>query len=232
MTRMATVALIPARGGSKRLPRKNILEVGGVPMLAHPILAAHESGLFEHIYVSTEDAEIAEVGKQYGAEVIERPPQIAEDSSTVVQVCLHALETYPDIDLMCCIYATAVFLTPEMLIAAHALLGGEPEADFVMGVSEYEHSPVQALKTDNNGFLSYMWPEWRATQSQFHPHLIVSNGTFYWARRQALMEEKTFYGNRLRGAIVPFEQVSDIDTQDDLTKVISRLNAKHMVAAP
>lgn len=195
-------------------------------MLAHPIIAARASGLFEHIYVSTEDAEIAWIAKQYGAEVIERPPQIAEDRSTVVQACLHALETHPDIDLMCCVYATAVLLAPQTIVAAHKLLGGEPDADFVMGVSEYEHPPAQALKADDNGYLSYMWPEWRGIQSQFHPLLVVSNGTFYWARRQALLEEKTFYGRRLKGFIVPSEQVSDIDTQEDLTKVISKLNVK------
>ena len=228
---MSRIALIPARGGSKRLPRKNILDVGGVPMLARPIMAARATGLFDQIYVSTEDAEIAEIAKQYGAEVIERPPQIAEDHSTVVQVCLHALETHPEIELMCCIYATAVLLEPETIAAAYKLLGGESEADFVMGVSEYEHPPVQALKADDNGYLSYMWPEWRGIQSQFHPHLVVSNGTFYWARRQALLEEKTFYGRRLRGFTVPFEQVSDIDTQADLTKVIARMNTKHTPVA-
>jgi len=223
---MTTVALIPARGGSKRLPRKNILEVSGVPMLAHPILAARKSGLFEHIYVSTEDAEVAEIAKQYGAEVIERPLQIAEDRSTVVEVCLHALEINHDIELMCCLYATAVLLTPETIVSAHALLGSKPEADFVMGVSEYEHPPVQALKADDNGYLSYQWPEWRGIQSQFQPHLVVSNGTFYWARRHALLEEKTFYGQRVKGFVVPSEQVSDIDTQEDLTKIISRFAKK------
>lgn len=195
-------------------------------MLAHPIMAARASGLFDHIYVSTEDAEIAEVAKQYGAEVIERPSHIAEDRSTVVQVCLHALETYPDIDLMCCIYATAVLLTPETIIDSHELLGAIPEADFVMGVSEYEHPPVQALKADDNGYLSYMWPEWRGIQSQFHPRLVVSNGTFYWAHRHALLEEKTFYGRRLRGFVVPSDQVSDIDTQEDLTRITARFTTK------
>jgi len=223
---MSTVALIPARGGSKRLPRKNIANVGGVPMLAHPIMVARASGLFEHIYVSTEDEDIAEIAIQYGAEVIKRPLQIAEDRSTVVQVCLHAMETYPDIDLMCCLYATAVLLIPATLVAAHELLSTAPEADFVMGVSEYEHPPVQALKADNNGYLSYMWPEWCGIQSQLHPRLVVSNGTFYWARRHALMEEMTFYGRRLKGFIVPSEQVSDIDTQEDLMKIISRFTSK------
>lgn len=223
---MSTVALIPARGGSKRLPRKNIAKVNGLPMLAYPIMTARASGLFEHIYVSTEDDEIAEIASHYSAEVIKRPFQIAEDSSTVVEVCLHALETNPDIDLICCLYATAILLTPETLIASHELLNVTPKADFIMGVSEYVYPPVQALIADNNGYLSYMLPEWRGIQSQFHPRLVVSNGTFYWASKDALMQEKTFYGQRLKGYTVPSEQVCDIDTQEDLKKIISIFSSK------
>ncbi len=223
---MSRVALIPARGGSKRLPRKNILAVGGLPMLAHPIRAARESGLFDAIYVSTEDAEIAEVARAQGAEVIERPADIAGDRATVVQVCLHTLETHPEIDRLCCLYATAVLLRPESLIAAHALLDEAPEADFVMGVSEYEHPPVQALKADDQGYLSYMWPEWRGVQSQFQPRLLVSNGSLYWARAAALKAEQTFYGRRLKGWVVPPEQVADIDTAADLERARQRFEAR------
>ncbi len=224
---MSIIGLIPARGGSKRLPRKNILEIGGIPVLAYPILASRASGLFSHIYVSTEDRVIAKIARKYGAEVIERPPEIAQDSSTVAQVCLHALEICPEIDLFCCIYATAIFLTPATLIAAYEQLFGEPETDFVMGVSEFEHPPLQALITDGNGYLSYMWPEYKGVQSQFQPRLLVSNGTFYWARRQAFIEEKTFYGHRLKGFVVPPEQVTDIDTPEDMEKIISRFSSKH-----
>lgn len=199
-------------------------------MLAHPIMAARATSLFDHVYVSTEDAEIAEIAKQYGADVIERPPQIAEDHSTVVHVCIHAMVTHPEIDLMCCLYATAVLLKPETIASAYELLRGDPDANFVMGVSEYEHPPVQALKTDDHGYLSYMWPEWQGIQSQLYPHLAVSNGTFYWARRHALLEEKTFYGSRLRGFTVPTDQVSDIDTEEDLRRIASRLNARHKLA--
>lgn len=194
-----------------------------MPLIAHAIGTARDSGLFEHVFVSTEDAEIADVARRYGAEVIERPAEIAQDRSTVVQVCLHALATVPDIQILCCIYATAVLLKSSTLLSSCEQLIGDPNADFVMGVSEYEHHPVQALKADGQGNLSYMWPEWRGIQSQQYPNLVVSNGTFYWARREALIREKTFYGQRLKGFVVPPEQVSDIDTPHDLDRIVQRL---------
>ena len=144
--------------------------------------------------------------------------EIAQDRATVVQVCLHALDRYPEIERLCCLYATAILLRPDSLIASHALLDETPAADFVMGVSEFEHPPVQALKADEQGYLSYMWPEWRGVQSQLQPHLVVSNGSLYWARAAALKAEKTFYGRHLKGWPVPTEQVADIDTADDLER--------------
>jgi CMP-N-acetylneuraminic acid synthetase len=194
-----------------------------MPLIAHAIGTAKDSGLFEHVFVSTEDAEIADVARKYGAEVITRPAEIAQDRSTVVQVCLHALATVPDIQILCCIYATAVFLKSSTLLSSCEQLMGDSDADFVMGVSEYEHHPVQALKADAQGNLSYMWPEWRGIQSQQYPNLVVSNGTFYWARREALIREKTFYGQRLKGFVIPAEQVSDIDTAHDLDRIVQRL---------
>jgi pseudaminic acid cytidylyltransferase len=225
---MTTAALIPARGGSKRLPRKNILDLGGKPMLAYPIEAALACGFFDRVYVSTEDAEIAEVAERHGAVVITRPPEIAADRSTVVQVCLHALEVLPQVDLLCCIYATAVLLRPESIMAGYQMMCDESETDFVMGISEYEHPPVQALKENKDGYLSYMWPEWRGVQSQFHPRLVVSNGAVYWARRQALLNEQTFYGKRLKGLRIPASQVSDLDTQQDLDELRLKFGGIHL----
>jgi pseudaminic acid cytidylyltransferase len=221
---MTTVGLIPARGGSKRLPRKNILDLGGKPILAYPIEAALACGLFDCVYVSTEDSEIARVAENYGAAVITRPVEIAEDRSTVAQVCLHALEMLPEVDLICCIYATAVLLKPESIVEGYRVLHDQPETDFVMGVSEFEYSPVQALRENTDGYLSYMWPEWKGVQSQMHPRLLVSNGTFYWARRNPLLNQKTFYGARLRGIVMPDEEVCDIDTERDYQIALKKFN--------
>jgi len=197
-------------------------------MLAYPIEAALASKLFDRVYVSTEDAEIAEVAERHGATIIARPSEIAADRSTVVQVCLHALETLPQVDLLCCIYATAVLLKSESIVAGYQMMRDQPETDFVMGVSEYEHPPVQALKEDQDGYLAYMWPEWRGVQSQFHPRLVVSNGAIYWARRQALLDEQTFYGKRLKGLHIPASQVSDIDTQQDLDELRLKISGIHL----
>jgi pseudaminic acid cytidylyltransferase len=213
---MSVAALIPARGGSKRLPRKNILPVAGRPILGHSIELARKSQLFETVFVSTEDREIATIAQSEGARVINRPPELAKDHSTVVEVCLHTLESFPHISVLCCIYATAFLLHPETLVESYTLLNDPPPADFVMGVSEFVYPPMQALKIQENGFLKYMWPEWQNIQSQFYPILKVSNGTFYWARRESLIKERTFYGMRLRGFHVPDSQVSDINTSEDL----------------
>jgi N-acylneuraminate cytidylyltransferase len=211
------VAIIPARGGSKRLPRKNVLEVAGRPMLAYPIFCALESELFDAVLVSTDDEEIAELARRAGASVIDRPAELAVDRSTVVQVCLHALEV---IDgrlpgVFCCIYATAIFLTPKHLRASGKLLDAAPPADVVMGVSEYHIHPVLALK-EGDGYLTRMWPEYSGVQSQFYPCLVASNGTLYWARTDAFRRERTFYANRLRGYLIPRHEAVDIDTSEDL----------------
>lgn len=207
------IAIIPARGGSKRLPRKNILPVNGHPVIAYPIRAAKNSGLFDDVVVSTEDDEIAEIGASQGATIIARPDELARDQSTVVEVCSQVLNLpeYRGMERFCCIYATALFVTAQDISNALEVMDDEPAADYVMGVSEYNYPPVQALK-QNGGYLQYMWPEYRGKQSQEYPELVVSNGTIYWANRNAFMEEQSFYGRRLKGYRLP---AVDIDTPAD-----------------
>ena len=159
---MMKVAIIPARGGSKRLPRKNIVPVLGKPILSYPITAAQESALFDAVIVSTDDEEIAESARSTNARVVERSTELAHDRATVVQVCLDVLEVLRHEnqlpDYFCCIYATALFITPDDLRRSFRLLQGKPAADFVMGVSEYNLHPVQAL-VEKDGYLTPMWPE-------------------------------------------------------------------------
>ena len=218
---MRKIAVIPARGGSKRLPRKNIIPVQGNPIISYPIAAAKESGLFDDVIVSTEDAEIEEIALKYGAKVLKRPADLAEDTATVVQVCRHVLESF-DVenrpDCFCCIYATAVFLQPRDLLQSFEILTNPPEPDFVMGVSDYNLPPVQALE-EKDGFLQYKWPEYEGMQSQFYPQLSASNGTLYWARTRAFLKTLSFYGHRLKGYKTPRIRAVDLDTREDLELV-------------
>lgn len=216
---MERIAIIPARGGSKRLPRKNILPVLGVPMIQYPIQTARRSGLFDEIFVSTEDAEIAEIASSAGAKVIDRPNELAGDRATVVQVCMHLLDTLKSADeepeCFCCIYPTAILINSNDLVQAYRLLHEAPAADGVMGVSRFNLQPVQAL-VQKDGFLASMWPEFHGLQSQFQPDLVASNGTFYWTETGALREAESFYMHRLKGFLIPWYRAVDIDTQEDL----------------
>ena len=212
------VAVIPARGGSKRLPRKNILPVMGHPMLYYPVNAALASGCFNRVIVSTEDDEIRNAAIRAGAQVIDRPNHLAQDRSTVAQVCLDVLtqlskeKTAPE--WFCCIYPTAVFITPQDIIAAFETAQQCPDTDSVMGVSRFNLQPLQALEKDANGFLNPKWDEHKQ-QSQLHPDLVASNGTLYWIKTDTFRTCQSFYTAKLTGYEIPWIRAIDIDTQDD-----------------
>ena len=205
----------------------------GKPILSYPIAAAKKSGLFDSIIVSTEDREIREAAIGAGATVLRRPNNLARDRATVVQVCLHVLQSLKKANALhedfCCIYPTAIFLLPEDLRRSFSLMDEEPKADFVMGVSEFNLQPVQAL-IEKEGFLRTMWPEFRGVQSQFQPRLVASNGTFYWARTEVFLRAKTFYGKRLKGFLIPRIRAVDLDTPEDLQ--IVEIIAPHVLKAP
>lgn len=214
---MKPIAIIPARGGSKRLPRKNVRPVGGRPMLAWPVEAARDSGEFARVVVSTDDEAIADVAEDAGAEVHMRPAGLGADRATVAQVCAELLEGMsPEArpPVFCCLYATALFVRPSDFAASRALLDAPPPADVVMGVSAVSPHPVQALVEDE-GYLRAMWPEYEHLQSQDYPHLVASNGTIYWARTAPFLQSGSFYSPRLRGYEMPRERAVDIDTAAD-----------------
>ncbi|MCP3941159.1 MAG: acylneuraminate cytidylyltransferase family protein [Desulfobacteraceae bacterium] len=219
---MMRLAIIPARGGSKRLPRKNILPIQGKPMLFYCVQAALKTGLFDQVIVSTEDDEIARVAQESGAKVMPRPAALARDEAGVVQVCSQVLETLDSQGIrpgfFCCIYATAIFITSDDIKDAFKKLDVSDGPDVVMGVSQFNLQPVQALET-KDGFLRHKWPEYQGVQSQFQPKLLASNGTFYWADTLAFVKNKTFYPRRLEGYPIPWIRSIDIDTPEDLKNV-------------
>jgi len=215
---MKALAVIPARGGSKRLPRKNILRFRGRPIIAYTIEAALKADCFERVIVSTEDAEIAAVAASCGAQVSMRPGELATDTARVVQVCRHVLaeeegegRTY---NVLCCLYATAPLRNAADIRSTMALL--QPgRCDFAMAVTGYSFPPHQALRPDSNGVLHPVWPEMLSKQSQEVGAMLVDNGSTYAVSVPAFLEANTFYGPSLKGYLMPRIRSVDIDEQED-----------------
>ena len=220
-TQLQSIAIIPARGGSKRLHRKNIRLVNGIPLLSYPIRTALSSGCFDKVIVSSDDHEILDIGADYGAETLWRDTSLSDDIATVDQVCLDVLShhDYANSYSFCCIYPTSIFVTTDDLVASKNIL--DEETDFVMGVSEYNFHPFQAMKIENS-YLKQMWPEYDELKSQQYPEMYVSNGSLYWAKTAMFKKEKTFYGNRLKGFVV---DTIDINNEDDLISAQSRASS-------
>lgn len=209
------LAVIPARGGSKRLPRKNVIDFGGRPIIAATIESAREAGVFERVLVSTEDAEIAEVAQRHGAEIDKRPPELATDAATIVQVCAELLGRLPGYDTITVLYATAPLRNAGDIRATLALL--EPGAcDFAMAVSAFEQPFHQGLRLEENGALSPVFPELTTRRADSVGAFVAGNGSTYCANVAAFLRERSFYGAPLRGHVMPRERAIDIDTAEDL----------------
>lgn len=215
------VAIIPARGGSKRIPRKNIREFAGRPMIAWSIAAAKESGLFDRIIVSTDDPEIERIALAEGAEVpFRRPESLSNDHTPTLPVIRHALqwlETHSEIPVSnaCCIYATAPFLRAPYLAEGLATLTKNPTLDFVFSVTSFDFPIFRALKIGTGGALSMFWPEHETTRSQDLSPAYHDAGQFYWGTREAWLTKDLIYSSPCRGIILPGHLVQDIDTPED-----------------
>lgn len=212
------IAIIPARGNSKRLPRKNILPLGGVPLLSRVIRTAKRAMIFDEIIVSSEDKEILNIAKKQGATIHKRKPQLATDSATVVETCLDVLSKFPTQDF-CCIYATAALLSKNTLRKAFNKFYSTKNLNVLMGVSKYNFHPFQALKISKSGNATIFFPKYNKLKSNFYPEARVSNGTFYWAKYKEFYKEKTFYTQHLKTFDVPENEVSDLNTPEDYVKL-------------
>jgi pseudaminic acid cytidylyltransferase len=216
---MNQLAVIPARGGSKRLPRKNIINFYGKPMITYTIKAALECNLFDRVIVSTEDREIGEISKEFGAEVIIRPMELASDTARVVDVCLHALDSEighgRSYDILCCLYATAP-LRDSADIKNTVELVRNGESDFAMAVTGYHYPPHQAMVEKESGYLEPMWPNLVHKNHSDLPKMLVDNGSTYVTRVSEFLKLKTFYGPNLKAYFMPRSHSVDIDVPDDL----------------
>lgn len=212
------IAVIPARGGSKRIPRKNIREFSGRPMIAWAISAAKASALFNRVIVSTDDEEIADLAKSLGAEApFVRPARLADDLTPTVPVVAHAVEWCIDsglmVDYACCIYPCAPFLQVNDLIKAFELVQAA-NVDFVYPVAEYAHPIQRAMRQLEDGKMQFLTPEYELTRTQDLEKTYHDAGQFYWGKTSAWLEQKRMHSNGV-GMPLPSWRVVDIDTEDD-----------------
>ena len=213
---MNSVAIIPARGGSKRIPRKNLLPFDGVPMIVRSIRTALDSGLFEQVVVSTDDAEIAELALAHGAQVpFLRPAELADDFTGTAAVIVHALQQLPAFDYACCVYATAPLLQARFLREGFELLQQHPQKSFAFSVCSFGFPVQRALTLDGQGALTALYPEFRQTRSQDLPEAFQDAGQFYWGRSEAWLRGDVLYSSASLPVILPRHLVQDIDTLQD-----------------
>lgn len=213
------LAVIPARGGSKRIPRKNIREFHGKPIIAWSIEAALETRLFDRVIVSTDDEEIASVASQYGAEQpFVRPPELADDHATTLAVMKHAVEWFDQNEkspeLVACIYATAPFVRASDLRRAHDLLADD-DADYAFPVCRFPFPIQRALRREPDGHVSLFHPEHESTRSQDLEEAWHDAGQFYLGTARAFREARSLMSGNSLGVELPRERVQDIDTEED-----------------
>lgn len=216
---MSKVAIIPARGGSKRIPHKNIKPFAGKPIIGYSIEAAKASGLFDRIIVSTDDREIAVVAESFGAEVpFIRPAELANDfegTNTVVRHCLQWLEANDRAArYACCIYATAPFIQIEDLCRGFELLlksGNE----YAFSVTSFPYPIQRALRITLEGCIDPLWSENIMLRSQDLEEVYHDAGQFYWGRTEAFCNEVPLFSLASVPVILPRHRVQDIDTPED-----------------
>lgn len=216
---MSNVCIIPARGGSKRIPRKNIKNFFGKPMLAYPIQTALESELFSKIIVSTDDPEIAEIAQKYGAEVpFIRPTDLADDFAGTAPVIKHALnflaeagETYTNVGF---IYPCTPLISAEILQAAYSAWQTS-KADGCMTVCEFPSAPQRGLIINSANRIESLYPENRGTRTQDLPSTYYDAGQFYFAKVTAYLAGLAMHSNRTFPYILSRHLAQDIDTPAD-----------------
>ncbi|OGT89691.1 MAG: pseudaminic acid cytidylyltransferase [Gammaproteobacteria bacterium RIFOXYA12_FULL_61_12] len=215
---ISTIAIIPARGGSKRIPRKNIKPFADKPMIAHAIAAARDSRLFEHVVVTTDDPEIAEIARNSGAETpFVRPAELADDHTPTVPVVAHAIEACEalgwQVDTVCCIYPCVPFIRVSDLTDALALLR-ESGADYAFPVTEFPAAIQRALRRNPEGRMSPFHREFELTRTQDLEPAYHDAGQFYWGSRAAWLSNPRIHSNAA-GLVIPGWRVVDIDTPED-----------------
>ncbi len=217
---MTQLAIIPARGGSKRIPRKNIRPLLGQPIISHVIRTALECGVFAEVMVSTEDQEIAGIARKYGASIpFMRSAATAGDNATTLDVLREVVSLYREagrtFDALCCIYPTAALTRPATLRSGWELLKKNADAECVLGVAPFEH-PAQRALVVRNGHLQMLQPEHAHTRTQDLEPTYHDAGQWYWLRTAALRDpEFRILGPTAVPVVLDALEAQDIDTEHD-----------------
>lgn len=213
------IAVIPARGGSKRIPRKNIKSFNGKPIISYSIEAALKTELFDHVIVSTDDEEIASIAKEAGAEIpYIRPASLADDFTGTNDVVKHAIRWYGDndteISYACCIYATAPLLEASYIIDGFKQLSTS-DSSFAFSVTHFDFPIQRALRINDDGRLQAISPDQISKRSQDLEESYHDAGQFYWGRAQAFLEDIDMMSLYSTPVVLPRYLVQDIDTDED-----------------
>ena len=216
---MEAIAIIPARGGSKRIPRKNILPFSGKPMISYAIKSALESNCFKKVVVSTDDDEIAAIAESHGAWVpFRRSAKLSDDftgTADVIRDAIHQLDSFGEREeAYCCIYATVPLLLPEMLIQARENLEVTGR-HFVFAACEFDFPIQRAVKMRPGGFVAPFDPYQMKQRSQDLEPAYRDAGQFYWGTREAWLSEETVYDGNGKAYLIPRHRAVDIDTKED-----------------
>lgn len=214
------VAVIPARGGSKRIPRKNVRLFDGKPILAYPIAAARESGCVDRLIVSTDDPEIAAVARAYGAEVpFTRPPELSNDHVHIGAVLRHAVRWLMDQgdapEFVCCLFATAPFLTAAALREGLEKLRAAPEMQYAFGAVKFPFPIQRAIRILPGGGVEPFQPACMPMRSQDLEEAYHDAGQFFWGRADALLSGASIFTPRSIPIVIPSCRAQDIDTPED-----------------
>ncbi|MFC1904274.1 cytidylyltransferase domain-containing protein [Chloroflexota bacterium] len=213
------LCIIPARGGSKRLPRKNMAQLAGKPLLAYTVEEALKSGVFDQVCVSSEDDEILEVAREYGAQLaLKRPPELATDTAQIKKVCKYLLEyfvtqgsTYSEFAML---QATNPLRKAEDIKAAYEIFKRE-DANYVISIVPFSHPPQRAVWVPDGYVKPYFGLQYMK-QVQLLDTLYQPDGSIIFAKTEVFLEEGEFYGSKAVPYFIPVERSLDIDSQLDL----------------
>jgi len=213
------ICIIPARGGSKRIPRKNIKEFNGMPIIAYSIKAAIDSNCFDKVIVSTDDDEIAALSKHYGAEVpFTRPQELSGDYTSTISVIKHAIEWFEsnkiNINYVCCLYATAPFIQSKTISNAYLQLI-DSGANYCFSVTSFPFPVQRSIKITSLNRVNMLYPEYFNYRSQDLEEAYHDAGQFYWGESNAFKEELPFFSEFATPYLIPRFLVQDIDTNED-----------------